>query len=222
MRIARKRSLGAEESQALMLAALLHEIGKVGLPDALCAKALGRMTGEELAAWRRQAITGANVLTPLSSLHPAARVIRALHENFDGSGGPDRLQGLSIPESSRILAVASDYDLAVQGRLTGRPLSRAEAVALIEGRAGGRYDPRVVAVLQAVLDEQAPDRRPAEIMVSTAQLVPGMVLARDLVGPRGLLLLSADHALDESLIRQVRDYERNECGARLLIHVRGP
>lgn len=217
-KIAAAMGLDGRACNDIFLAGLLHDIGKIGLPDALLAKPPNKMTGEELGPFRRHAIKGEQTLMALEDLRPAARIIRSHHERFDGQGYPDGLAGMMIPQGARILALANEYDGHVHGTLTGKRLTADEArMMILQGR-GKRYDPAVVDAFIQLFG--APPTPPAdEIAIAPANLRPGMVLARDLISSDGALLLAVNYMLDENLIRQIQDYERGE-GTRITLYVR--
>lgn len=213
-----KLGLDVRQSQDVFLAGLLHDIGKIGLPDALLNKPAPRMSGEEFGLWRKHPIKGEQALMALEDLRGAARLIRAHHERFDGQGYPDGLSGLAIPLGARILAVANDYDGLIQGTLSGKRLSEEEAKQFIAQAKAKRYDPQVVDAFLAVSGglKEAPTNA---LPLAPRDLAEGMVLARDLVSRDGVLLLAAEYVLDDSLIRQIREYERSE-GGQVQIFVR--
>lgn len=217
-KIAAGMGLDGRQCNDVFLAGLLHDIGKIGLPDALLAKPPAKMSGEELGVWRKHPAKGEQALMALEELRGAAHLIRSHHERFDGQGYPDGLAGMAIPQGARILALANEYDGHLQGTLTGKRLNEDDAKqAIVQGR-GKRYDPAVVDAFLSIVG--APPEPPAdEIAVTPADLKPGMFLARDLISPEGVLLLATDYMLDEKLIRQIRDYERSE-GGRLILYVR--
>ncbi|MBC9071899.1 response regulator [Thauera sp. CAU 1555] len=217
-KIAAGLGLDGRQCNDVFLAGLLHDIGKIGLPDALLAKPPAKMSGEELGVWRKHPAKGEQALMALEELRGAAHLIRSHHERFDGQGYPDGLAGMAIPQGARILALANEYDGHLQGTLTGKRLNEDDAKqAIVQGR-GKRYDPAVVDAFLSIVG--APPEPPAdEIAVTPADLKPGMFLARDLISPEGVLLLATDYMLDDKLIRQIRDYERSE-GGRLILYVR--
>lgn len=218
-KIANRMSLDAGEAQNVFLAGLLHDIGKIGLPDHLLSKPVTQMTGEELGLFRKHPVKGEQSLMALEELRGAARLLRGHHERFDGRGYPDGLSGMAIPLGARILAVANDYDGLQIGTLSPRRLGTEEARKLIlEGR-GKRYDPRVVDAFLEVVGGGEPER-PGELAVPAEKLEPGMILARDLVTRDGVLLLAADYVLEAGLIRQIREYAQAE-GIALVLPIRG-
>ena len=208
-KIANRLGLKPAEAQDVFLAGLLHDVGKIGLPDALLAKPVAQMNGDELGLYRKHPVKGEQSLMPLADLQGAARIVRAHHERFDGQGYPDGLAGPAIPVGARILAVANDYDGLQIGVLAQRRYPEDEARKLIAEGRGRRYDPEVIDAFLEIVGHVEPEYR-AEVAVSAEHLKPGMVLSRDLMSREGVLLLSADYLLDEALIRQIRTYARTE------------
>lgn len=211
--IALRMGLKDSELQDLVFAAMLHDTGKIGLPDYLLGKPFNTLDKDEREQVMKHPVTGQHALLALDRLRNAALLVRHHHERFDGQGYPDHLAGFAIPLGARILAVANDYDSLQCGTLVQQRLTPAKAHGLIvEGR-GKRYDP---AVVDAFIEVQAQmgQTPPPERELSSAQLSAGMVLSRDLLARDGMLLLSRDYVLDAALIEQMRQYERLE-GYRL-------
>jgi response regulator RpfG family c-di-GMP phosphodiesterase len=219
-RLAVKLGLSAPETQEVFVAALLHDIGKIGFPDELLALPVTLIVGDNLGVFRKHPLRAEQLLMPLEDLRGAAAVLRAHMERWDGAGFPDGVAGDLIPLGARILALASDYDNLQIGALVQRRVLPADAKQIIYDSAGKRYDPAVVAAFRALLDGDPAERVRDQAAVA-AYLVPGMVLSRDLVTAEGLMLLSADHVLDERMIANLRDYEaKNE--VRLYIWIWPP
>ncbi len=212
-RMAHRLGLDGRHTHEVFVAALLHEIGKVGFGDAMLTTAIANLTPRQLDLYRRHPAHAAHLLTPLPDLKDAVELIAAQLERFDGTGHPGRLAQDAIPLGARILALASDYDNMLSGALTRRELSEEEARALVAKNRGKRYDPKVVDALLAVLDATATqvqhNPKTAERKVGVRELQPGMVLARDLITPSGLMMLSAQHVLDERMIQKIVDFERS-------------
>lgn len=217
-KISSKMGLDAGEGQNVFLAGLLHDIGKIGLSDALLAKPVTHMNGEDLGNYRKHPAKGEQALMALEELRGAAKIMRSHHERFDGQGYPDALAGLAIPLGARILAVANDYDGLQIGIIALRRLGPDDAKKMIVDGRGKRYDPQVVDAFLQVMGGAEPAAG-GEVAVAAADLKPGMVLARDLMTRDGVLLLSAEYLLDASLIRQIRDYAESE-GINVTVHIR--
>jgi len=214
--------LDAKESQDVFIAALLHDIGKIGFSDDMLSTPLTMLTGDALGLFRKHPIRAAELLMPLEELRGSATILRAQLERFDGNGFPDGLAGLAIPLGARILSLAVDYYNLQQGGMVQRHLRADEAKSLILDASGKRYDPNVVAAFRHIMDGGAGGGAgPAGVEVLSGGLLPGMVLARDLVSRDGLMLLTADHTLDARMIQQVQDFE-GKSGGRLSIWVRNP
>ncbi|MBW7862023.1 MAG: response regulator [Rhodocyclaceae bacterium] len=218
-RIATKMELGPGELQDVFLAGLLHDIGKIGLPDELLSKPVSHMSGDDLGQYRKHPVKGEQSLMALEELRNAARLLRSHHERFDGLGYPDGLVGLAIPLGARILAVANEFDGLQIGIVAPRRLSAEEAKKLIAEGRGRRFDPQVVDAFLEIMGGAETSTPVTDLTVPVAALKPGMVLARDLVSRDGVLLLAADYILDENLIRQIRDYARVE-GIQLSLLIR--
>jgi len=145
-----------EELDLLLMAAPMHDIGKVGIPDAILLKP-GRLNEAEFAIMKRHAEIGWSILhghAPANRmLHLAAEIALAHHEKFDGSGYPKGLAGENIPLSGRIVAVADVFDALTSVRPYKRPWSLEEASALLREQSGKHFDPRCVEAFFADWDE---------------------------------------------------------------------
>lgn len=120
--LAQRLGLADGEIQTIMLAGLLHDIGKLGLPDDLLGKPFNLLSQDHRALVMKHPVIGQNILMAVERFKDVAQLVRHHHECFDGSGFPDRLAGTAIPMGSRILAVANDYDALQIGTLVQRPL----------------------------------------------------------------------------------------------------
>ena len=156
-RIGSKMSLPLERMDALALGALLHDVGKIGVPDRILQKP-GRLTAEEYEMIKRHPVLGAEMLAPVEELAPAAPLVRHHHERFDGRGYPDGLRGEDIPVEARVVCVADAFDSMIRGRPYGYEISREAAMEEVERNSGTQFDPRVVRALLEVVWE-SDDRR---------------------------------------------------------------
>jgi response regulator RpfG family c-di-GMP phosphodiesterase len=227
-RIATKMGLSAKEVQEIFVAGLLHNIGKIAFSDDLLTMPVNIMNTEHLAQYRKYPVRGEQLLIPLEDLRESAKIIRSQQERFDGEGYPDHLSGFNIPLGARILALAGDYFNLQIGTLMQRKLRPEEALNAIMLNSGKRYDPMVAKAFDELINgvststvngDAAKPAAIAERIISTADLQPGMIIARDLITKDGFLLLSADHQIDERMIRQIRDFEASPAGSPLSIHI---
>jgi response regulator RpfG family c-di-GMP phosphodiesterase len=216
--ITRRLEIPPDAAQDMLFAALLHDIGKIGLADRILTRPLPQLNADERHEYMKHPAKGQALLMAMEPLHVAARIIRMHHERLDGSGYPDHLQGEEIWQGALILAVADDYDEMIHGGLLEKPCTAAAARELIVLGRGRRYDAKVVDAFLAQF-EAAPGPKPLERELGTDQIEPGMVLARDFTSREGMLLLARDHVLDAKLIRHIRTYERSE-GGHITVFVR--
>src|SRR5688572_857913 len=135
--------LGEEQLNALRAGALLHDIGKLAVPEHILNKP-GRLTSAELEKTKIHSGVGASILEKVGFPYPVIPTVRHHHEHWDGGGYPDGLCGDRIPITARILAVADAYD-ALRGDRPYRPaLSREDACSFLRSRAGTQFDPNIV------------------------------------------------------------------------------
>lgn len=217
-KLADKVGVKGKAQSDIFLAGLLHDIGKIGFPDDLLSTPVSKLEANDVTVYRKHVLTGETALMPLFELKEAAKMVHSHHERFDGLGFPDGLQGLAIPLGARIVAIANDYDGMQIGILSEKRSSAEEAIYQLSQGRGRRYDPQLVDAFIEMLGGETKDVV-GEIVVSSGELKPGMVLARDLIGRDGVLLLAADYALDMSLVRQIHEYEKAD-GKILQVHVR--
>jgi diguanylate cyclase (GGDEF)-like protein len=152
VRLGSKMSLPSDELEALSLAALLHDVGKIGVADRILQKP-GRLTDEEYRIIKRHPVLGARMLAPVRELAPVVPAVRHHHERFDGKGYPERLRGEDIPLAARIISVVDAFDSMVRERPYGYGIPQETALEEIERNSGTQFDPRVVRVLLEVVWE---------------------------------------------------------------------
>ena len=208
-RIAVAMEVPSDQVQDIFVAGLLHDIGFMAVPDTLLAKPVGRYTPDEMQLYQRHAPLGAQSLMALDDMQSVASLIRSHHERFDGKGYPDQIAGSAIPLGSRILAVADTWDDLLQGHLTGAQLKQAEAQTLMQRARGIQFDPEVVDVILQLTQVEVPKVLKLQ-PVNTENLLPGMVLGKDLTTPEGVVLLAAGQKLTQGLIERIRRYEQSE------------
>jgi diguanylate cyclase (GGDEF)-like protein/putative nucleotidyltransferase with HDIG domain len=141
--LARLFGLGKDDIEALKAGALLHDIGKLAVPDYILNKP-GRLTTAEFERMKVHTIVGAEILERVGFPYPVVPVVRHHHERWDGSGYPDRLEGESIPFTARILTVSDCFDAVREDRQYRKAMTREQAIAMLADGRGSAYDPRVV------------------------------------------------------------------------------
>jgi putative two-component system response regulator len=129
--------------EALYRGGIIHDIGKIGVPDAVLLKP-GPLDPEESAQMRAHTVIGEGIVSPLRSGFNLLPIIRHHHEHFDGNGYPDGLRGAAIPRLARIVAVCDAYDALVNDRPYRERRTVAEAIATLKEGAGKQWDPEVV------------------------------------------------------------------------------
>ena len=134
----------------LEFAAVLQDVGKIGIPDAILLKS-GPLNAEEMALARTHAALGRSILQGVAFLAPVVDAIAGHHEKWDGTGYPAGLAGEAIPLAARIIAVADSYDAMISDRPYRAALPEAAARAELRRAAGTQFDPRMVAVFLAGL-----------------------------------------------------------------------
>lgn len=156
------RQLGLEEPAliALRYAALLHDVGKIGIDDAILRKP-GPLTNAEYAAIQQHPIIGQQIIQPLRLAAGLGPIVRGHHERWDGHGYPDGLAGESIPLGARIVAVLDAFDAMTSARPYADPLTVPDALARLQAGAGIVWDPEIVAALARCLASTGAERERA-------------------------------------------------------------
>ena len=147
LEIARELGLSGQETEALRAAALLHDIGKLAVPDHIINKP-GRLTPEEFEKMKIHPIVGAEILEKVSFPYPVAPIVRSHHERWDGTGYPDGLKGEEIPIGARILTAVDCLDALSSDRQYRKALLLDDAMKMVAEQAGTQFDPAVVEILQ--------------------------------------------------------------------------
>lgn len=150
--IGRDMGMTEHELESLRCGAILHDIGKIGVPDAVLQKP-SRLNPAEWAQMREHPSMGARILAPIPHLASAAQIVLHHHERYDGKGYPDGLAGEAIPLGARILTVVDSYSAIIDRRVYKEARSHAEAVSELRKHAGTQFDPRVVEVFLAKNNE---------------------------------------------------------------------
>lgn len=151
--LAGQLDLGSAERETVRRGAMLHDIGKIGVPDEILLKP-GPLNEAEWEIMRRHPETGYQILQSLPDLRPAAELVLAHHETFDGNGYPNRLAGENIPLGARIFAVADSFDAMTSDRPYRRALPYQTAVSRIRQGSGTQFDPAIVTAFLKISPEQ--------------------------------------------------------------------
>jgi putative nucleotidyltransferase with HDIG domain len=153
--IAEKLGLSTKDKHQLYLASMLHDIGKIGVPDDLLNHP-GRLSDDDMKRVRSHVQVGASMIEMLGEMHPIVPLIRHHHECYDGSGYPDGLKGEQIPLVSRIIAVADMYDAMTSDRPYRKRRTHQTAVDEIIATSGTKLDPHVANTFLEVLKDIVP------------------------------------------------------------------
>jgi diguanylate cyclase (GGDEF)-like protein/putative nucleotidyltransferase with HDIG domain len=145
--VGKKLSLKKDELDALRAAALLHDIGKLAVPEHIISKP-GRLTPEEFEKMKIHPIVGSEILERVKFPYPVAPIVRAHHERWDGRGYPDGLAGEQIPLGARILSAVDCLDALATDRQYRKAVPLDEAMRRVAEESGMAYDPKVVELLQ--------------------------------------------------------------------------
>lgn len=213
------KELHASESalQDIYVAALLHDIGKLGLSDETLFKPVVELKGDARVALMKHPMKAQAAFHGLSEMVHVSEIIRHHHERYDGQGFPDGLAADGIPLGARILAVAEDYDELQQGWLASKAFDELQAQAFLVGAAGKRYDPKVIEVLPIALVKLKAAEKANEKILHGEDLYEGLVLARDFEGPDGFMWLSKGQVVSRHFIGRVREAEHQH-GVELKIY----
>lgn len=163
LRLGREYGLNANEMKALEFGSLLHDIGKIGVPDAILRKP-GKLTEEEWDRMREHPLHGQQILRGIEFLEGAGKVVAQHHEKWDGSGYPLGLRGEEIDICARIFAVADAFDAITSDRVYRKAQSYEAAALELEDWADRQFDPRIVAAFHRVPKEDWEELRQRSLL----------------------------------------------------------
>ncbi|KAF1010697.1 MAG: putative cyclic di-GMP phosphodiesterase [Pseudomonas fluorescens] len=220
------QSHGVDEAsnRDLTMAAALYNIGKVSWSDTMMIAPSDLLHGTDRERYRAYPAQSESLLMTLEPMKDAARLIRHHQERWDGTGFPDHLKGDAIPMGARLLKLAVDFIELQRGLILERQMNSDEALLYIRRYAGKLYDPAMVedfvqACAAFLSDVTLGD--PNVKVLSTRELVEGMVLARSLNADNGMLLLNAGKVLNLALVDKLIAFETME-GARYSVFIKEP
>ncbi len=201
--------LGVRDRQAVqehVMAALLHDIGKIGLPDGILLKEPAHLGSTEREELRRHPVLGQGQVQVVEGLSGVAQTIRHHHEHLDGTGYPDGLTGEAVSQGARLLRVLDAYDHLTRG---GARKGAEEKLALeaLDRQVGRQIDGAVYNALLDVLEERK-DAYDAlrEVKTPLGNLQEGMVLTRDLRTQSGILLVPKDEPIKQSYLDKIGSF----------------
>jgi len=203
--IAGELKLSKVRIRNIKIAALLHEIGKLSFSDRLTMKNPEKYSQKERDFLYQHPVKGAALLEKFSGFEKIAKIIRHIHENFDGTGVPDGLRGDEIPIGSRIISAAGIFDNLVyrkKNTLASNELER------IEEETGTKYDPTVVRFLRKYANLYPADKTDKIKELSVYDLKPGMKLASGIFTASGTKLLPIGSLLTEDSINQIARHSK--------------
>jgi response regulator RpfG family c-di-GMP phosphodiesterase len=200
--------LSAAEKETLLVGALLHDIGKIAIPDIMLQSDPEQMSAHEYAEYVQHPVRGQAAVDLIENLRDAGLVIRHHHERYDGEGFPDRLKRKDIPMAARIISILDFIDRKI------RKFEGAAGVDAIlqrvEEEAGKSFDPKLVPLLvpaaRKYYREHLTNVDQVELELYPKDLKTGMVVSRDVYSGTGILLLGQGTVLDEKGITLLRRY----------------
>jgi putative two-component system response regulator len=169
--VGERMGLSGRALDALRTGARLHDVGKIGVDEAILRKPSG-LSADEYAQIQQHTLVGEHILGPLCLSAPITSIVRHHHERWDGRGYPDGLAGEDIPLGARIVAVADSFDAMTAERPYSRPMTVEAAIERLRAGAGSQWDAQVVQAMIEVLAEILPARERAVGQAPVSQTVP--------------------------------------------------
>lgn len=202
--LAEATGLGRQDVQHISDAALLADLGNIGIPDVLLNKPFIQFDGNDMNQYSQAPVLAETTLLGIPGMKNSALILRHQFERFDGSGYPDHLAGDNIPVGARVLSIVRDYTDLLRGRFTGETMTPAAAQVELINQSGLRYDPTLIDIFCencGAFDIEGLAEN--EQCIEVSELLPGMVLSRDLHSERGMILLTCGHVLNSELISRL-------------------
>jgi putative two-component system response regulator len=165
--LARAAEIDPDDQEAIIYGALLHDIGKIGIPEAILQKP-GPLTDEEWEVVRRHPEIGEQICRPLSLSERYTPIIRHHHEHWDGTGYPNHLMGTAIPLGSRIVALADAFDAMTQDRPYRLAMSVDAALEQLRSGSGRQFDPELASLFIGIIEAETATGEPPWIAADTA------------------------------------------------------
>lgn len=225
VRIADQVKVSPQERETIEAAALLHDIGKIGVPDSILAKQMKDLTPEERRLLEQHPIRGQAAVEPIESLRDAGVLIRHHHEWYNGDGYPDHLRFDNIPLGARIIAIADAVDRHANPGRRGGAYDVMRAYRIVYADRRTHYDEHLMPALENVVKEI---QAKADTSIGSGQkeclpeeLRPGMVLVEDIRTGTGILVLPAGTVLKhEHILALKRYFELDPSGSSIRVWLR--
>jgi putative nucleotidyltransferase with HDIG domain len=221
--VARQLGMESEQRETVMVAALLHDIGKIGIPDLMLARETEQMNFAEREEYLQHPVRGQAAIDRIEELREAGLLIRGHHENYDGSGFPDGLKKADIPLGARIIALADHLDKKIRHGMgaTGFEIMRKE----VDLQKGTFFDPKLIPVVfeqaEAFYKKNRPKTDHIEIELLPNDLQEGMEASRDVFSGTGILLLTKGTVLaNPSIMLLKRYYELDPANQGVFVSVK--
>ncbi len=210
VKIAKTLGLNSKDTEDIMVAALLHDIGKIAMPDLLIEKRPEEMSPDEFEIYRQHSVRGQSAIDMIEDLRNAGLIIRHHHENYDGTGFPDGLKREQIPLGARIIGIVDFLDREISKYNADNALEL--ALSEVKKRLGRDFDPSLFRYITTPAEQLYAGRLPrsdyVELELSPMKLTQGMIVSRDFHSGTGLLLLKKGTVLKTTHIEAIKRYCR--------------
>lgn len=206
--VARKLGMPSGEREVLVVASLLHDIGKIGISDVMLQVDEEDMHPDEKSEYMKHPVRGQAVVDIIDDLREAGNIIRHHHESYDGTGFPDNLKKKDIPLASRIIAIIDFVDKQVR---KFKAVSSLDTIfEMVTEDEGKRFDPKLVPLVEEqarkFYKKQLPKTGSVEMEFHPRELKSGMIASRDVYSGTGILLLSKGSVLEKTSINLLKRY----------------
>jgi len=216
--IAKALELPPKEIEQIRIATLLHNIGKLSLPEAMRKKPMNDLNRNELEIFRTHPIQGETVLSGMTGLKTVSKLVRSHQEYLNGKGFPDKLKEDEIPIGAKIICVASDFQKLESNLLLKEISGPEESIEYIRSMSGKHYDARVVELFDKYYEKHLQNYRTYLSQLNHKDIKIGMVLAENLITANGLMLLTKDTAITQDHIEKFAIYE-TDIGGKLIFPI---
>ncbi len=193
-------------------AALLHDIGLVGSNSDIIEKTIDNLNDSDRKIFQEHPISGFEIINSIYSLKRTAAIIRSHHENYDGTGFPDKLAGGEIPKESRVIHIINDYDI----NRFKYALTPNEACSKMALKSGTLYDPGLYNKFESFITHFEKTNKGSSHSVEPESLKPGMYLDQDVTLSNGLLLIPSGVILDIVMISKIQSFSSTLLGQGLI------